>query len=350
MIDVRAPVEFHQGAFPHVDNLPLMDDDDRREIGIRYKESGQEQAILLGKTRVSGNVKTERVDAWANFVRNHPQGVLYCFRGGLRSKISQFWIYEKTGIIYPRVKGGYKAMRHFLLETLQAVEHHMQAIVIGGRTGTGKTLLLNQTQHKIDLEGIYHHRGSAFGNHAKPQPSQIDIENALAIAWLKLQHAGVSTVIMEDEAANIGSRRIPDTFIEKLKTSPLILLEEDIDTRANNVFNDYIVDALQEHRNVHGEEIGNIAWAENLRASLRKIERRLGGKRFQDLNALLEEALLQHRESNETDYFRSLIRQLLVDYYDPMYDFQLAKKTERVIFKGDTAAVLSYLREHHQVV
>ena len=34
LIDVRAPVEFAQGALPGAVNLPLMIDDERHQVGI----------------------------------------------------------------------------------------------------------------------------------------------------------------------------------------------------------------------------------------------------------------------------------------------------------------------------
>src|SRR3546814_8695178 len=68
---------------------------------------------------VSGQVKARRVAAWAEFARAHPDGYLYCFRGGLRSQISQAWLKDEAGIEYPRVIGGYKAMRGFLLQTIE---------------------------------------------------------------------------------------------------------------------------------------------------------------------------------------------------------------------------------------
>ena len=93
LLDVRAPVEFNEGAFPCSTNLPLMDDDDRVAIGTRYKQQGQDAAIELGLQRVSGDIKAARVTAWQRFAEQHPEGVLYCFRGGLRSRTSQQWLF-----------------------------------------------------------------------------------------------------------------------------------------------------------------------------------------------------------------------------------------------------------------
>ena len=198
LLDVRAPVEFNQGAFPLTKNIPLINNQERTDIGIRYKNAGQDEAIRLGHELVQGKIKDERVEQWTHFVKQNPEGVLYCFRGGMRSKISQQWIYEKTGIVYPRVKGGYKAMRRFLIEQLEESSQRISPVILSGRTGIGKTLFLNKITQKIDLEGLYHHRGSVFGKHVTPQPSQIDIENNLSIELLKHLQQEHTKIILED--------------------------------------------------------------------------------------------------------------------------------------------------------
>ena len=197
LLDVRAPIEFVQGAFPTARNLPLIDDEERHAIGIRYAELGQEQAIELGHELVQGEIKDQRIRDWIAFTQQHPQGALYCFRGGMRSKISQQWIYDNTGVAYPRIQGGYKALRRYLLNELDSAAETLQALVIGGRTGVGKTRLLSRIEQQIDLEGIYRHRGSSFGNRVMPQPSQIDIENTLAIALLKHSNKNIHKLVFE---------------------------------------------------------------------------------------------------------------------------------------------------------
>ena len=101
MLDVRAPVEFEQGAFPNAINIHLMTDEEREAVGIRYKEQGQDAAILLGAELVTEEGRAQRKKAWAEFFERHKDyksgkngggGVLYCFRGGLRSQISKQWI------------------------------------------------------------------------------------------------------------------------------------------------------------------------------------------------------------------------------------------------------------------
>ena len=115
MMDMRAPAEFVRGAFPSALSLPLMSDEERAQVGICYKRQGQAAAIELGHQLVSGELKARRLAQWAAFARQHPQGYLYCFRGGLRSHTAQRWLREAR-IDDPLITGGYKAMRRFLLE------------------------------------------------------------------------------------------------------------------------------------------------------------------------------------------------------------------------------------------
>ena len=349
LLDVRAPVEFDQGAFPFAENHPLINDKEREEIGIRYKTLGQDKAIELGHKMVQGETKSERVKQWQDFIEQYPQGVLYCFRGGMRSKISQQWIFEQTGIVYPRIKGGYKAMRRYLIDELAISSQKIKPIMLGGRTGIGKTVLLKKIKQQVDLEGIYHHRGSVFGNHVTPQPSQIDIENRLSIELLKCRYKNYTHIVLEDEGNNIGSRGIPDILSDKMKQSPIILLEASVDERVDITFHEYITEALAEHQAYNGEQRGFDSWSAHLQTAIDKIQRRLGGLRYKELKTLLTNAIEQQQSSGETEEHKEWIKSLLVNYYDPMYDFQITKKSERVIFKGQQEDVLSYLQEQYKI-
>lgn len=348
LLDVRAPVEFNQGAFPFTQNFPLMNDQERTDIGIRYKNAGQDEAIKLGHELVQGKIKAERVDHWAHFFEQHPEGILYCFRGGMRSKISQQWIYEKTGITYPRIKGGYKAMRRFLIDELEASTQCIEPVILSGRTGIGKTLLLKKIKQQIDLEGLFHHRGSVFGKHVTPQPTQIDIENALSIELLKHLHQDHKKIVLEDEGGNIGSRRLPENLIIKMKQSPIVLLEASVEERINITYQEYIIEALAEHQAFYGEEHGFQHWTEQLFDAIDKIQRRLGGLRHKELKSLLNHAIEQHLSGN-TESHKEWIKVLLVDYYDPMYDYQLSKKQDQLVFKGKQDDVLEYLTNEQQI-
>ena len=349
LIDVRAPVEFNQGAFPMASNLPLMEDDERHQVGIRYKEMGQGKAIELGHELVSGQKKANRINQWVKFAKDHPLGALYCFRGGLRSKISQQWIYETTGVLYPRITGGYKALRNFLIEELEVASNQIKPVILGGRTGSGKTLFLQQLVHQVDLERIFNHRGSAFGKHAIPQPSQIDIENTLSVTLLKFINNKITKLVMEDEASNIGSRRIPTCLMQTMQRSPLVVLEVDLDTRIDNIYMEYIGESLSEYQDVYSSSLGFETWATNLQTSLHNIQRRLGGVRYEELKNVLKDAIHMHSTRGESEHHKDWIRILLTSYYDPMYNYQLSKKTDRILYRGEWEAMLEYLNRHENI-
>lgn len=349
LLDVRAPVEFAEGAFPAAENHPLIDDEQRQRIGIEYKEAGQEQAIALGGELVSGSVKTERIARWTEFLQRHPDAVLYCFRGGKRSEISQRWLLEETGISCPRVRGGYKAMRRFLLDQLEQNSRQCRPIVIGGRTGVGKTRLLERCAARIDLEALANHRGSAFGQHVQPQPAQVDFENALAIALLKLVDAGNPFFVVEDESRNIGSRHVPPAFFARIETAPLVLLEASEEERVDITLQEYVHDALAEFRADYGKGDAFKRWSDYLIGSVDRIRRRLGGDRHTQVRAMLDAAIERHAVSGDTEGHRPWIAFLLREYYDGMYEYQLARKAERVIFRGERPAVLDFLRESYGI-
>ena len=323
LIDTRAPIEFDQGAFPFTQSLPLMNDQERTLVGTCYKNKGQEKAIELGHELVQGSVKQARIDAWLEFIKNHPNGALYCFRGGLRSQIAQQWIYETSGINYPRIKGGYKALRRFLIDETDRIMDKITPIVIGGQTGCGKTLLLDKLKDKIDLEGLANHRGSAFGNTTTAQPTQINFENALAIELIK--HQNQSHLVFEDEGSNVGTVHIPQCIQRKTSQAQLILLEASVEERLKVSMDAYVINMHQDFITQDSEH-GFYNFSNYWLKSLEKIQRRLGLERYKSIQVLVNNALDRYKELNEPTGFYPVVETLLVDYYDPMYDYQIQKK------------------------
>ncbi|MDH4557949.1 tRNA 2-selenouridine(34) synthase MnmH [Pseudomonas sp. BN417] len=345
MMDARAPVEFVKGAFPHTVNLPLMSDIERQKVGTRYKEHGQHAAIELGHQLVCGEVKAERIEAWAAFARANPDGYLYCFRGGLRSQLVQQWLKNEAGIDYPRVIGGYKAMRTFLLETTLDAVARCDFVLVGGLTGTGKTEVIAQLANSLDLEGHANHRGSSFGKRATPQPAQIDFENALAIDMLKKRAAGHQQFVLEDEGRIVGSCSVPLELYHGMQEYPLVWLDDSFEDRVERILRDYVVDLCAEFIATHGTEHGFARFAERMRQSLDNIVRRLGGERHQRMAELMDQALAEQESSGQVDLHRGWIEGLLREYYDPMYAYQRESKASRIEFAGEQAAVLEYLRQ-----
>lgn len=342
MMDVRAPIEYKKGAFPNTINAPLMTDEERHLVGIRYKQKGQESAIELGNELVCGAIKANRIEQWQAFTQAHPDGYLYCFRGGLRSRTTQQWLSE-AGIEYPLVTGGYKAMRRFLIDELTVSANTHRYRIISGRTGTGKTRLLKRTPNFVDLEGLANHRGSSFGRQLTDQPSQIDFENGLSIALLKARHLKNGPIYIEDESRLIGRNAVPQEFRDRSSISDIVVLEAPIDERINIVLQDYVIDMTNAYQQDAGTEAGFNLFSEYLLNSLSRIQKRLGGEQTQFLQSLMQDALKDQQQSNTLDKHKEWIQILLSKYYDPMYDFQLSKKSDRIIFKGNQNSILEWI-------
>jgi tRNA 2-selenouridine synthase len=345
MMDVRAPVEFTKGAFPGVINLPLMNDIERQKVGTAYKQEGQQAAIELGHKLVSGELKQARIEAWAEFTRQHPEGFLYCFRGGLRSQITQQWLKGEAGIDYPRVIGGYKALRNFLIGVTEQAVAECDFVLIGGMTGTGKTEVLQRLDNGLDLEGHANHRGSSFGKHATPQPGQIDFENRLSIDILKKRARHRHQFVIEDEGRIVGSRAVPLALYRTMQAAPMVWLEDSFEGRVERILKDYVIDLCAEFIVVQGLESGFAGYAERLKQSLVSITRRLGGERYQRLAAIMDSALQEQERSGDVEQHRAWISAMLGEYYDPMYAYQRDNKHPRIEFAGDQQAIVEYLQQ-----
>lgn len=342
LLDVRAPVEFHKGAFPAAHNIALLNDEERAQVGTMYKQAGQDAAIALGHRLVAGHDKTQRLQAWTQWLQAHPGAWLYCFRGGLRSRTVQAWLGE-AGIDCPRIPGGYKAMRQALIDTIEAAPQQHNLVVVAGPTGSGKTHLLNALPDSVDLEGLAHHRGSAFGTQLGGQPTQINFENALAVRLLKLRREHTCPLFVEDESRAIGSLSLPPTLHNAMKSSPIALIEEDLEFRTQTILNDYIGDNSQQFLAADPEH-GLEHFYEYLLGSLAKIQRRLGGERYSVIQDLMEDALSEQMNGEGNEAHALWIRRLLTDYYDPMYAYQLGKNLGRIAFRGNSREFLEWAR------
>lgn len=343
LLDLRAPLEFSRGAFPGATNLPLLDDRERHEVGLRYKQAGAEAALRLGHRLVSGDVRSARLAAWCAWADAHPDGVIYCWRGGQRSTIVDAWM-TAEGRARPRVAGGYKALRQHLLGVLDRVAPALPLRVLGGRTGTGKTRILERIPRSLDLEGLAQHRGSAFGARAAPQPPPAGFENALAIRLLELAADGMAPVAVEDESRNIGRLSLPESLTGNMAASPIVLVEAALEDRVTITLEDYIIAGLRERQVTHGEDAFPV-FADWLRGALSRIRKRLGGVRHQELSVMLDAALDSQAATGDATAHRAWITRLLTEYYDPMYDYQLRQKAHRVVFSGDAAAVTEWLTD-----
>jgi len=267
---------------------------------------------------------------------------LYCYRGGLRSAICQQWLAE-AGIEIPRISGGYKAMRRFLIDVIEAAAREAEMVIVAGKTGSGKTHFINDFSNSVDLEGLANHRGSAFGRRVLVQPSQIDFENQLATRLLHVDWENQRRLLLEDESRAIGSLSIPQNFHQRMNRSPLALIEESLENRVDTIHLDYIQSNFREYKTHHPEQSDEL-FAQSLRDSLQRIERRLGGDNYRVISELMNSAIDAQRRDGSIDQHRDWIEALLTHYYDPMYEFQLAKKSDRIVFRGSKDELRNWVR------
>jgi len=329
-------------------NLPLMSTEERHLVGIAYKQKGHDAAVALGHSLVKDERKVSRVKAWTDFMEANPEAMLYCFRGGERSRISQEWIAETEKSIV-RLEGGYKAFRSYLMEETEKSVKQFTPYIIGGRTGSGKTILLNRIENSIDLEGLANHRGSSFGRKVQGQPTQIDFENALAYDLIQKLDRGFKTLVFEDESEYIGRVYIPKIFASYLFAAPLIILETPQDVRVEITFDEYVAKAQESYAEVY-EENALERWIEEIRAAMLRIKRRLGGERYKEVCELFDSALAEQKNTASLEAYKVWIDYLLVEYYDPMYDYQIEKNAERIIFRGSDKEIEIFLNKgipHH---
>jgi len=346
LLDLRAPLEFSRGAFASSNNVPLMTDAERTAVGTCYKQQGQQAAITLGHQLVQGDIKALRVQAWADFAKANPNGMLYCARGGLRSQIAQQWLAE-AGVVYPRVTGGFKALRQAAISVIdQAATQAL--LLLAGPTGSGKTRLLQKLQ-AVDLEALANHRGSAFGRKLAAQPPQISFENNLAATLLQVQAGKPAYVLLEDESLLIGQRNLPHKLYQAMQQSPLLLLDEPLAARIEVILQDYIVDLHLEASAAKGEQ-GFAVFSAMLQQGMARIAKRLGGALYQELVVLLQQALTAQQHNGDISLHRRWIARLLTDYYDPMYQYQLQKRGLPVVMRGNAAELSQWWQQQSVLV
>jgi len=342
LLDVRAPIEFAKGSFYNTTNIPIMDDEQRHLVGTEYKRSGNESAVKLAEELIKNEGKEDRVVQWRSFIKENPQAKLFCFRGGQRSKISQEWLNE-SGINITRLKGGYKAFRSFLMEESLDISAKTPTIILGGHTGSGKTILLSKFDNFIDLEALANHRGSSFGNFANKQPAQIDFENNLSYKLIQFQESKHKNLILEHESQNIGKEFIPKPLYENLMDGKLVILETPLEQRVAITYHEYITLELKKYTDIYNEN-GLKKWNKYVVKSLDKIKKRIGSELHKELYMLFEDAYKKHGTSYASSQYKLFIAKLLTHYYDPMYDYQIQKTAIEIVFRGNEEEVVEYLR------
>ena len=328
-IDLRSENEFKKGSIPQSVNIPILNNDQFKKVGIEYKKNGSDAAIALGHSLVKGSLKENLIHHWTEHLKKNPECLLYCFRGGMRSEIAVKWLND-CGVKVNRLKGGYKNFRNWVISQHLDIENYIKDwIIIGGLTGSGKTDFLRSFKESIDLERIANHRGSAFGVRDGGQPTQSNFENILTLDYLNHKY---KKLILEDESRTIGRAGLPGFWYQKMQSSKLVILEVNDDKRAENIYHEYVYDELN-----NGVNEDNLL--EKYLGSLNNIKRRLGNVAYNNIKDLMKSAFHQ----NEKEIHKEWILTLLTSYYDKMYSYKLDMRKDFIVHKGEIESCRDYI-------
>ena len=332
VIDVRSEGEYEKAHFGNTLNIPILSDSHRHDVGLTYKLEGSEAAKALGHKLVSGDYKEQLIQQWCESIKSHPQelSLIFCWRGGLRSRLAQEWIYQ-NGFDVIRVDSGYKGLRH---EALKALENPAPFVILSGMTGAGKTRLIRKLRHFVDLEGIAKHRGSAFGSHfGASQPQQATFENELAQSLYQV----ADNFVLEDESPNIGRCHLPDSIYNRMVTAPMVMIEAPVRLRAIEIYQEYIQTPFAYGMPMCDLEHGFLQ-------NIERIRNKLGGLECDNIKRLLSKAF-KADAMNEDGIAAHLdwIERLLTHYYDKLYLHSLSLKSRKSLFKGSWKDCLDFL-------
>ena len=301
IVDVRTPAEFMQGRIPVAHNIPLFTDAERKSVGTTYKTKGRQPAILEGLDYAGSRLKSYILEARKLASANHL--LIHCWRGGMRSS-AMAWLFQTYGFQCHVLKDGYKSFRNFALSYF---ERQFPFVVIGGLTGSGKTEVLRSLagmgEQILDLEGLSHHKGSAFGHLGElAQNTNEQFENEVFWNLFSLDNSKI--IWVEDESRNIGKNTLPGGIYEGIRNAPLIFLDVPMKER--------ILRLVEEYAAYPDDQII---------ASIEKISTRLGGKTTGEAIEAI----------HSRDYQRST--GLILGYYDKTYRFGLEKREENKVHK-----------------
>jgi tRNA 2-selenouridine synthase len=158
---------------------------------------------------------------------------------------------------------------------------------------------------------------------------------------LKQLAGGRKRIYLEDEGRLIGRLSLPDVLRERMATAPLAIVEEPIERRIEVVLEDYVIDLGRRYAERHGAQ-GPELHRQKLQSDLLRIRKRLGGALQQSVSAMMDDAFELEAGASSLDRHRRWIRVLLADYYDPMYDYQLSRRSGQRQFSGDRDAVVAW--------
>lgn len=294
LVDMRSPKEYSEFTIPGAINLPIFDDEERKHIGTVYTQESTDKAKKIGIEYASKKLPI-LFEEISKLRETHDKVVLFCERGGYRSS-SVCALLSSLGVGVIKLRGGYKGYRSVVNSLLPEMNSRVDYIVIHGYTGTGKTELLKLLEERghavLDLEKYANHRGSLLGDVGLgKRVSQKQFEGLI---FENLSNRGEDTIFVEGESSRIGNIVIPHYIMERMKAGKHIICEGSIDKRADRIV---------------GEYTKGMDCKADIVASLGKLEKHISAKRIEE-----------YMKSVEAGNYNAVARDLMIRYYDPMYE------------------------------
>ncbi len=304
-VDTRSPAEYEEAHIPDAINIPLFDNDERAIVGTLYKKEGKDIAMKKGLD-IIGNKLSSMMEQY--FELKNKKLILYCWRGGMRSK-SIAGLLDSLGFYVRRLEGGHKAFRNYVLKEFKEMDFKPKLIVLYGLTGAGKTELLQKLSPVIDLERLAQHRSSLLGPIGLKPRTQKMFDALLYVKITELQDE--KYVFMEGESRKIGKVQMPDFLWNKMKKNSInVKIECSVNNRIKRLVKEYTP---------MGKE--DIEYTHNVLDSLR-----------QKLSSKVVEELKQAIDDEEYDKFTEL---MLSHYYDPLYSYTVDNVKYNLVVNND---------------
>lgn len=328
VVDLRAPIEFAADHWPAAVNIPLFDDAQRALVGTLYRQVSPQAAFEAGRAALETHLEPFVTALSEQLGSPAPQSelsralaelagggierlkaaltpaprelgearlVLYCQRGGLRSRATVALLTRLGLGPVALVEGGYKAWRRTLCERI-AAWRAPRTLVLRGLTGVGKTLVLRELEalrpgSTLDLEALAQHRSSVLGMVGLAPVAQKHFETRLALRLAELRGPALA---IEGESRKVGDVIVPPSVWSAISGGANVELHAPLARRVEVLCADYL--ACPGSR-------------EQLAPQLEFLEARL---RRGGWSGSLVELLNTGREAE-------LVEVLLERYYDPLY-------------------------------
>ncbi len=292
VVDVRTPLEYLEDHIPGAMNVPLLSNEERVAIGTLYKRSGPQGARVKGleltAPRFPGIVAHIAEAACGRPI------LVYCWRGGLRSKTVASLL-DLTGFHVSQLDGGYKSYRSWITASFAPFVPAGPLVILHGLTGIGKTAFLHTLDRQrftvVDLEGLARHRGSAFGELGLEQDVSQKAFESLLWNELRISPPG-RPIILEGESRRIGKIFLPGNLYDVMREGIKIWCEASLKTRVDRLI----------------EEYGRAEYRDGMAQALIRIRKRLGGEKYEEI-----------LESLQKWDLRPFMSELLLSYYDRVY-------------------------------